>query len=175
MSGLNNPSKYLFKSYTLIEVIMVMVIIAILTVSFFPRFNTLTSAIRLKGVTKKVMTDIRYAQSVAMSQHVNTTVHFGALNDYRAYYTVNGTNLTDPFTRRDLAVELNDLGEAQGISISLISFNGGGDVMFDYRGVPYDNTGSILTANGTVFLENTYAVNATVIVIPRTGMVTVSE
>lgn len=170
LEGLKTKPKIL-AAYTLIEMIMVIVIVAILLITVMPRFSGVNAAVKLKGAAKRVATDMRYAQSIALAQRTNTTLAFNlANNNYRAYYTLNNTNLTDPFSRQDLFVDFYLHNQYGGITLYSVDFSGGWNLTFNDRGVPLDNSGTALTADGTVVVDNGYD-SLTIKVTAHTGLV----
>jgi prepilin-type N-terminal cleavage/methylation domain-containing protein len=72
-----NMRQILAKSqgYTMFELIMVVVLISIVSVSVLPKFFD-TSSITVAGAAKMVVADIRYAQELAMSSNDDKKVDF---------------------------------------------------------------------------------------------------
>jgi prepilin-type N-terminal cleavage/methylation domain-containing protein len=152
------------KGFTLIELVMVMVIIAILAALSIPRFDSFYS-IKLSGAMKKVMSDIRYAQQVAVSRHTNTRIVFNKTTDvYTAeeeYPFGNNTwiSIKSPFTRGDLTVNYAIDPKYNGINITNANFNSSNVLQFKWQGEPASggrvdfeykqNTNSILVENTT--------------------------
>ncbi|MCX5708527.1 MAG: MerR family transcriptional regulator [Candidatus Omnitrophica bacterium] len=152
------------KGFTLIELVMVMVIIAILAAVAIPRFDSFYS-IKLSGAMKKAMSDIRYVQQVAVSRHTNTRVTFNKTSDI---YTAEeefpvGNNawisIKSPFTRGDLTVNYATDPQYKGINITDANFNSSNILQFKWQGEPASggrvdfeykqNTNSILVQNMT--------------------------
>ena len=80
------------RGFTLIELIMVIVLISIISVSVMPKFLD-TSAISLQGGAAMVRADIRYTQELAMSTHAPKTITF-TTND--TFYTVVSQTMNLP-------------------------------------------------------------------------------
>lgn len=160
---------------SLIELIMVIVIIGILSVSVAPRFETFYS-IRFRTAAKKLVSDIRYAQSTAVSQHANISMTFYIANDtYLTYFTSNGTAIRDPFTHTSMIMDYNTDPQYPGIDIAAVSFNGTNTLRFNWEGKPQDYNGFDLFANNstTVVLRYRDFDDIYLDVAPYSGRVTI--
>jgi type II secretory pathway pseudopilin PulG len=78
--------------FTLVELIMIIVLISIISVSIMPKFIS-TSSFSLVGGAAMVAADIRYAQELAMGTHQAKTITFST-ND--TYYTVDSRTVNLP-------------------------------------------------------------------------------
>jgi len=164
MNGdLKNPA------FTLIELLIVITMVGFFTVLSVPRFNELRAALKAKGAAKKLMADLRYAQSIAMGSDTNVTVCFDdASRSYAARYdngACSGAYLKDPFSGGDLTMDFDTDPQFKGVVFNS-SFNGGHQVTFDRLGRPANLASS--GAVNMVFGDNSYWVNVTV----GTGLVT---
>ena len=83
------------QGYTMIELIMVVVLIAIVSVSVLPKFFD-TSSITVEGATAMVVADIRYTQELAMSTNSSKTIDFPNVTDGATYYTVDSRTVNLP-------------------------------------------------------------------------------
>ncbi len=152
-----------------------MVIIALLGVLFvvaFPLTSTYTP-VRLDGAAAKLVSDIRYAQHLAVTEKVNHGVTFSAnpTNQYSVYRGTTATLVKDPFrTTNDFVVSLN-AGEYAGVLLTAVNIDGGTRVEFDSQGIPYNSASTALIATGTVTL-NLQGSTRTVQVAPYSGRVT---
>ena len=161
-------------SFTLIEAVMVIVIIGILVVVAMPRFKVYYQ-IRLQSAAKRLCSDIRYTQSVAISKHTDTKIVFDDINDnYQAFYYDSDSNswhpIQDPFTRLDLTRDFHADSEYKGIDISSVDINGTDTLKFNWWGTPEDGNSSALSLEGLVSLaweDESIAVKIT----PQTGKV----
>jgi len=141
--------------FTLIELIMVMLIIGIIGVLVMTPKSFLTQ-IRETDAASKIKSDIRYAQSLALSSQKRTKIVFNT-----ASYSVTSENssggwdlIKNPLTRTDFSVNL----AADGYPGVNITTNFGGSLIFDAAGRP-DTSGTI-NVGGTVLT-----------VVPNTGKV----
>ena len=76
------------KAMTVLEVIMVFFIVAILAVSVIPRFQ-IHYEVKLQAATKRVTSDIRYTQSLAVTQHQDYVIEFDVGSDIYQVYRVS--------------------------------------------------------------------------------------
>lgn len=136
------------KAFTLTELIMIMLIVAILATVAFSRMAGM-APIRLDMAARKIQSDIRYAQSLAISTQKWTGIYFNATTDiYAVYIDDSGTSpanwalATDPLTKENFTVQLNS-GEFRGIDITIVFFNAADRALvFDKWGNPYSYTGA---------------------------------
>lgn len=172
--------KILGRGFTLIEFIMVIVIVGILASLVIPRFESFY-AIKLDGAVKKVVSDIRYVQQIAISEHVNTRIVFNTAADtYTAYKEVpppgsgNWIIMVDPFSRSSLNPWVNFTTDPKykGIDISNADFGGTQTLRFNWQGVPQNGGGINLPAQGLLQLQYQDS-SRTVYITPNTGMVRV--
>lgn len=105
------------KGFTLIEIVMVTLLIAILAAVVIPRLGMFTG-MQLEVAAKKVASDIRYAQSAAMTNRTTYwhRITFDAGNDSYTIYS-RGGGVKNPVTQEPtFTVQLNQ-GEYQGVDI----------------------------------------------------------
>jgi MSHA pilin protein MshC len=126
------------KGFTLVEMVMVLVLIGILAAYAIPRFDGFYS-IKLDGNMKKIISDIRYCQQMAVSRHANTRIVFDPSADtYRAEEQPGGagiwSGIKDPFTRADLVMNYRSDPQYKGIDIVSANFNSSNVLLFDWQG-----------------------------------------
>ena len=107
----------------MIEMIIVILIAGILAVIIAPRITALYP-IKLSGAAEKLASDLKYAQSLAMSRHIKHGVFFEpALQKYTVYCYSVGTPVEDPLKRGDdLIVDYTSDSRYQGIEIDSAYF-----------------------------------------------------
>lgn len=154
--------------FTIIEVIMVIIIISILAVLALPRFDSFYE-IKLNGAVKKIISDIRYTQQLAISCHEDYRISFTG-NTYDVRRVSDNAYATSPFDRGNLTVNFNTDSQYNGIAISNPTFAGTTNLRFDWNGNPLGSTGANLTTAGQVSFSY-HGNSLTVSVEPGTGKV----
>jgi prepilin-type N-terminal cleavage/methylation domain-containing protein len=161
------------KGFTLIELVMVLVVVAILARSVTVATNAI-KRIQLENAADKVTSDLRYAQYMASSSSVWYGVSFEVtpLNHLYVYttYATGDSIVADP--GKAGATFIVDLSGTYSISINAVTVEGGAKkIEFSPSGSPYrDRTAAILTAESVVTLSNGVSTK-TVRVTPSTGRV----
>ena len=156
------------KAMTILEVIMVFFIVAILAVSVIPRFQ-IHYEVKLQAATKRVTSDIRYTQSLAVTQHQDYVIEFDVGSDiYQVYRVSDGQPAPDPFTRSPLAIDFRTDAQFAGVDISSVDFNNSNMLRFNWEGIPQDNLGVSLSSQGMI--EISYkGRGVNIYVTPQTG------
>ena len=115
------------KGFTVIEMIIVMLIVGILAVVIAPRIAALYP-IKLSGAAEKLASDLKYAQNLAMSRHIDHRVFFDINAQTYAVecYNVDTSSwdaVDDPLKRGDeLIVDYTSDSRYQGIEIDSTTF-----------------------------------------------------
>jgi prepilin-type N-terminal cleavage/methylation domain-containing protein len=134
--------------FTLIELIVVIVILLILSAVIAPKITNVITGTRINTAARKIASDIRYAQSLAISAQTTYGVIFNPnpTNTYSLYQNTSATIITNPFSGGLYTVQLNT-GEYDGITIW---GSGSSEVKFDSLGSPTLGGGSsvIISNNG---------------------------
>jgi prepilin-type N-terminal cleavage/methylation domain-containing protein len=164
------------RGFTLIEVVLVLVILLVIAAVAALNLSSFAS-IKVNGAARRLASDIRFAQQLAMSQQVRHGVVFNipVANQYTVYEQDDPTNpARNPSGGGNFVMSFT-AGEYQGVTIaSTLPADGFGRrlVKFDSQGQPLGGTSAALVA-GTNTVTLTYqGVNAVVTVAPATGRVT---
>lgn len=171
--------------FTLIETIIVMVIMAILATVVAVRWSPFDT-IKLNNATRKIVTDIRYAQKLAISTEQKCGIVFSS-STYTIFEKGNIANpapssgdvcstapdgadidTPDPETE-DFIVDFNTdrCSHYSGITITTNLTNN--IVKFNKNGTPLDDTDIEITTNKTVTI--TYNSSRPITITAKTGMV----
>lgn len=144
------------RAWTLIELVMVIVLLAIVGVVSFAAIGSYRSQY-LRAAAGKIANDLSYAKNLAQTSSTWHGVSFNLtpVNTYSLYETDGSTDTAikspqDPDQNYGVDVE-NDYS---GVLISNVDISAGSKVEFDPYGMPYDDkTGSALTADGIITLS----------------------
>ncbi|HEY2924510.1 MAG TPA: GspH/FimT family pseudopilin [Candidatus Eisenbacteria bacterium] len=160
------------RGFTLTELIVILSILGIVSWLAYPKVVAMDE-IKLDTAARRLASDLRYAQSLAMSRRVIHGILFNpAAERYTVFAPNSATPITDPADRaKTLTVDYTSRTEFLGVQIQSASFGTTPGVTFDYFGVPRDTSGVDLTTSGRVVLSY-QGVTDTVLVAPQTGMVT---
>ena len=127
--------------FSLFELVIVMVIVAIMAAVAVPRYGKASQRYRTEMAARKVIADLNYARRRASISSTAQSIDFDASN---AQYEISGV--------KDLRTGSNDytviLSESPyNAKIVSVEFNGDGEVIFDGYGVP-DSGGTIVVGVG---------------------------
>ena len=161
------------RGFTLVEMTVIIVIVGILSWVAYPRMASMDE-IKLDTAARRLASDLRYAQSLAMSRRVVHGILFStAAAKYTLFAPTAATPIPDPADRaRTLIVDYTSRTEFKGVLVQSAAFGTIPGVTFDYFGVPRDTAGVDLTTTGVVVLSY-QGLSDSVLVAPQTGTVTV--
>lgn len=161
------------RGFTLTEMTVIIVILGILSWIAYPKMTAMDE-IRLDAAARRLASDLRYAQGLAMSRRVIHGLLFNtAAEKYTVFAPNTATPITDPADRaRTLVVDYTSRAEFKGVQVQSASFGTTPGVTFDYFGVPRDTAGVDLTTTGVVVLSYQGSSDS-ILVSPQTGTVTI--
>lgn len=141
------------KSFTVFELIMVIVLIGILLLIAIPNIDSYFD-VKLNSCAQKIVSDIRYAQYLSVAEHKTYGVQFNpATNYYRVYEPATGESAQDPYTRMSMELDLDDSVEYKGVDIISVNIDGNTEVRFSSLGKPLNSAGNDLNDIGEVNLS----------------------
>ena len=114
------------QGFTLVEIILVLILVSVLSVSFLPKFFD-TGSISIEGAAAMAAADIRYTQELAMGTHSAKTIVFTTNN---TYYTVDSKNVNLPShvsISSGATFTFNSLGEPTAGGGSSVTLSAGTD------------------------------------------------
>lgn len=151
----------------MIELVLLIVILGILSSLAYNRM-TEEASLRLSVAVRKLITDVRYAQQLAMTQGKRTRFYIDLTNN-RYYLKWNdGTYVEDPLGGGDFIVNLGE-GEFQKVEITATDFTQG-YLEFDLWGSPYAS-GSLLNSQKVVAILNE---GVSIQITPYTGKLVIT-
>ena len=156
--------------WTLFQLVVVVATVAILSVFAMPTYRV--DSRRVDAAARRLQSDMRYAQQLAMSTRRHTWVVFDVNNEnYRLYIEdpaqlgkANRVAVTSPVDRSDFVVVLNT-DEYAGVGIVSADFDSNAELEFDSLGVPMNGDSTALNSAGTVALTG----GRQVVVEPNSG------
>jgi len=144
------------KGFTLIELVMVLLVVAILSVAIMTDLVSSVSSVRLEAAKWKLKSDIIYAQNLAVTQSINHGVIFDPdAETYSLYSQTTSNIIDDPQTTAPFTINYTTDPSFKGIGINSTSFGfpTTNRLEFDDYGRPYSDAGiTLLVDNGTIIL-----------------------
>ena len=150
-------------AFTLVELLMVILILAIVGAVVVP-MAVGTTSMQAQSAARIVMSDLEYAQNQAIVTQVDITVTFDTNGNSYSVSNESGT-LIHPITKQAYTVDFDTQRGLGSVALSSASFNGQPSVTFGALGSP-DAEGTVTVAAGSH--------GYTVTVAPITGRVSVS-
>lgn len=152
--------------FTLVELIVVLVIVAIAAAMVVPyAFGTGAQAV---SAARMIASDLQYAQNTAITSQQSVSVYFDAQGtNYSLRYNAS-TYLKHPITKEDYIVDFGTLDGFGSVTIVSADFGGGSTVTFDVLGAPQPAGGGMVTIRAGVHVYRLEVAAAT-------GNVTVTE
>lgn len=143
------------RGFSLVELIMVMVIMAILAAMIVPRFINVIESLRVRNAVEKIKDDIRYIRDYAVARHDTTWFVVDlSTNSYGIYSGPSSgdrTLIVDPSTNLQQIVDISAL--YTDVVITSVNFGGNQEMFFDWWGTP-GNGGDIVINNSiTIKIE----------------------
>lgn len=155
--------------FTLIELLIVISLIVILAVMANPRVENMSQT-RAYYAARRLRSDIRYVQSLAMQTQARTRIVFNVASDHYQLERETGpgiwASIIHPSTKADYQVTLNT-GNMQGVDITQAIFDGNATVLFNLYGEPLNSSGSPVSSPAFAELNAKYQLQ----LIPETGKV----
>lgn len=150
------------RGFSLLELVIALVLVGVLAVFAAPNLFTVQS-ITLPAVAAQVVSNIRYAQSLAMSQGQRYRINFTATT-YQIT-DMSGVPIVQPVTASTAAISVSP-ATLSGFNPPLTN----NYVAFDTKGAPYISATAALAAAATLTLTSG-ADTSSITVIPETGRV----
>jgi prepilin-type N-terminal cleavage/methylation domain-containing protein len=139
-------------AFSLTELVLVLAIIGIVSAIALPRFAQSNARYRADAAAQRIITDLAYARTLAMTTSKSQPVVFDLSND--AYSLTSARGLDNA----SLAYRVDLTRDPYKVDVSSVSFGGGATVTFDIYGTP-NSTGKIYLRIGSV--QKTVTLDAT--------------
>jgi prepilin-type N-terminal cleavage/methylation domain-containing protein len=159
------------RAFTLIEVLMVVMIIAIGAVLAIPMISS-GADFQLRAAANIIAADLEYAKSLAITNQDNYSIIFDAGNESYEMHDSNGEIVDDPVRPSGgIAVDFANDSRFSQVDIETVSFDSTDTVIFDYLGAPYNGSFDLLSSSAIVVKAGNQTI--TVTVAPVTGYITI--
>ena len=168
---LKNELKITKKAFTLIELIVVMVIIAIAAVLAVPMMSS-AADVQVRSAANMIAADLEYAKSMAISTQQNHWVVFDTANESYEVHDPCGVIDHPIKAGSNFVVDLQSDSRLSRVDIASADFDSQLSVTFDYLGSPYSGTTTNPLNSGQISLQ-AGSFTMTVNVEPMTGYITV--
>ncbi|MFN0011173.1 MAG: Tfp pilus assembly protein FimT/FimU [Phycisphaerales bacterium] len=163
-------------AFTLIELIVVMVCMAVVAAVAIPSMSNLGTQ-RQAVAARQVLRDLTYTRERAMAAGLTHWVSFNTSSNTYSVLAENpaspgragATTITDPASGALFLQRLNT-GELAGATLSTVTFDSTSEVCFDRLGRPGSTAGATLAADGTVSLSGGWVVR----VLRTSGLTTLT-
>jgi len=133
--------------FTLAEILVVLVILAIATAVVVPRIAGMGD-LQVASAARMALADMQYAQNEAIVSQTPVTVVFDVNNGQYELQHGDGTLLTHPVNKKAFRVRFAATSGVEDVSILAASFSGQTKVTFDALGSPSSNGEVTLIAGG---------------------------
>ena len=139
--------------FTLIELIVVMVVIAIAALLAVPMISS-AADVQVSSAAHMIAADLEYAKSLAMTSQQNYSVAFDPGNDSYEIRNTDGNVIDHPLKAGSLfTINLQNEGAVKHVDITAADFDSQTAVTFNYLGSPYSGTTTANPLNaGTISL-----------------------
>jgi Tfp pilus assembly protein FimT len=161
------------RGYTLIEMTVIIVIIAILALMSFIAVSASIKAGRLSSASDRIVSDLRYAQSQANAYGEWYGVRFDVdpVNTYTIYSTTGTSDSVADNPSKRVTNFIVNVQTDSNLTITSVNIAGGNKVEFSPLGTPYnDKTGSAIASEGQVVISNGSSTR-TIRITPNTGRI----
>ncbi len=144
------------EGFTFVEIIIVIVIVGIISVFVAPKIYDNYVNRRINSAAKQILADLRFAQSVAMTDHDSTWVEFDDNQNLYKLYS-GSTKATRTLVEKSSGAgsyirQLNE-GEFNNVTITGLSIGNDKSIAFDWFGNTSDSGSIILSNEVTITVE----------------------
>jgi prepilin-type N-terminal cleavage/methylation domain-containing protein len=159
--------------FSLVEILVVVVIIAIAAMMAIPMAGSVSST-QIQSAANIIAADMEYTKSMAISKCQNYMVVFDKTTERYWITDQNGNVIAHPVKKGfNYIMDFRNESRLNEVDIVSASFNGTSTIKFDYLGSPYDGSGNPLSS-GVVTLR-AGGKTTTVVVEPITGFISITN
>ena len=159
--------------FTMIELVIVMVILAIATAIVVPMASS-AGSMQLRAAVNMVAADLEYAKSMSISRGQRYSVVVDKTTETYRIIDESGTTIPHPVRKGFLyTIDFRADSRVGQVDIFDVNFDGTNQVSFDYLGSPFN--GAATNLNSGVITLRAGGITRTVSVEPVTGFISVSN
>jgi prepilin-type N-terminal cleavage/methylation domain-containing protein len=160
------------RGFTLVEIIIVVVILAIASLVAIPVFST-GADMQVRSAANKIAADMDYAKGLAVTHQKNYTVVFTPASESYQIQDADGNVIDHPLRSGQFIETLSADRRVGRVNIVSTNFNNDA-VTFDYLGAPYSGTDTSSPLNSGRIILQADAFTLNVDIEPVTGYVTIT-
>ncbi len=158
-------------AFTIVELIVVMVILAIAAMLAVPMISS-AADVQVRSAANMIAADLDYAKSMAISTQQYHSVVFNPAEEKYEVHDASGNVIDHPIRAgSDFVVDLQADSRLRRVDIASADFDSQTTITFDYLGSPYSPPLNPL--NSGVITLSAGSFSMTVTVEPMTGYVTI--
>jgi len=164
------------EGFTLIEIIVTIVILAVAALVAIPVFST-GADMQVRSAANKIAADLDYAKGLAVTHQENYTVVFDPSTESYQIQDDTAAVIAHPIRPGDFIEDLGADRRLSRVNISDVDFDSdvSNAVTFDYLGAPYSGTDTNSPLNSGRITLQADSFTLYVDVEPVTGYVTITQ
>ena len=161
--------------FTIIEILIVVVILAIAAMTVVPMMSS-AGSMQIRSAANMIAADLEYAKSMAISRGQHFSVIFDKDTESYQIEDHNGDVVPHPVQKgSNYTIDFRNDGRLNRVGIVDADFDTANAVTFDYLGSPYSGTGTSSPLNSGVVNLQAGSMTKTVTVEPVTGYISISD
>lgn len=165
--------KRLFKGFTLVEIIIVVVILGIAAALVIPSISN-AADMQVRSAANRIAADLDYAKNLAITYQSAYSVVFDVSGESYKIQDHIGDPVKNPLTgQSSFIVDFSADSRLSRVNIAAADFDGENAVTFDYLGSPYSGTDTTAPLNSGQITLQADNFSLTVDVEPVTGYITI--
>ena len=173
LRGTRYDLRCLGSGFTLVEVLIVVVIIAIAAMTVIPMMSSAAS-VQICSASDMIAADLEYAKSMAISRGQRYSVVFDKNAESYSIRNQAGTVIAHPVKKGfDYVIDFRNDSRLNKVDIVDVDFDATSEIKFDYLGSPYNGNDNPLNS-GIINLQAGGA-TVTITVEPVTGFISVAN
>ena len=163
--------------FTIIEILIVVVLIAIVAMTAIPMMSSAAS-IQIRSAANIIAADLEYAKSMAISRGQNYSVVFDKNAESYRIKNQDDNTIVHPVKKGFYyIVDFQNDSRLNRVDIVDADFDPGSSqtITFDYLGSPYSGTGTSSPLNNGIITLQAAGITRTISIEPVTGYISISN